>query len=160
MVDKLKVGISLILIIMRILIACMIIGFCATTVLGGVDFRTEEEIQLEHRNQVINNSLFEEAMNFGKEIVTKNEQDIVKSVSCLKIRKSKTTIKLVLIDYKGSYVDKCYMTTHIGIYALVSTNNYSLMKKNYREFSELVLEGEDLEILYEEVINNGSDTMQ
>ena len=164
MEDKLKIGISPILLIMRLLILFVIIGFCATTVLGVVDFRTEEEIQEDYRESIVNHSLFDEAKMCGKEVLDSRDnilnEDTVTRISCLQVNLSGEMKKVLLIETVNTEISFCYATYLRDSYVLVASDVYRNYKKFGRVVAELVLEGEDLEILYEEVINNGSDTMQ
>jgi hypothetical protein len=152
MEKKLKVGVSPTLFVMWMLIFAMVAGFCATTYLGLVDLRTEEQIREEEREKLINHDLFDDAMIFAEDIVKEGKQRMIISISCVKVRISGGIQKGVIVKWKGQDGEHCYLISSLtNKYRAVSYNTYNSVINDGRIISELIIQGEDLSILFEEV---------
>ncbi len=138
--------------IMKLLLVLCVLGFCICSFFAFVDVRTEEQKQADYREELISQPLFEEAKIFADKIL--KEPSVLLSrakvtrISCMKISISKTIKKVVLIETIKSDFSVCYYTAYGGQYVKVGTDMYDQMY-NYKR-SELILEGQDLDILFEE----------
>lgn len=157
MENKLKIGGSPIYLLIKFLIIVCILGFCVLTILGLMDFRSEEQKSLDYRKSLTNHTLFDDAKRFAQDILETPDsivnRDTVKRISCLHVLVSISTQekkKLVLIELKNSTLSFCYITYVGDSYIMTPEDNYRLYRNNSKTISELILEGEDLDILFEE----------
>ena len=155
--EKIKPGKSPLYILILILISICIVGFLTFIILGIADFRSKEEKAEDYRQELISHSLFDDALRFGKDILENSDslsnKGTVKKISCLSIPKSGTLKKgkkVVQIEYNNDLPPYCYSTTIGNSYVLTPSLNYDLFKGQYSIYTELVLEGGDLDILFEE----------
>ena len=154
---KIKPGKSPLYILTLVAILVCFLGFVVFTILGIADFRSKEEKAEDHRQELINHSLFDDALHFGKKILENSDdlsnKDTVKRISCLSLPKtgtSKKSKKIVLIEYKNDHPSYCYSTTISNTYVLSPGIDYDAFKRQYKTHTELVLEDGDLDILFEE----------
>ena len=138
--------------ILKLLLALCVLGFCICSYFAFTDTRSEEQKQADHREELINQPLFEDAKIFADKILkepsTLLSRTKVTRISCMKISISKTIKKIVLIETTRSDFSVCYYTAYGDQYVKVGTDMYDQMY-NYKR-SELILEGQDLDILFEE----------
>ena len=152
--EKIRVGISPIYFLTVLVTIVSVVSFFVFSIVGLVDFRSEEERAAEHRESIINNPMFADAERYAKSILTAPDsiknRDTVKRVYCVNILKSiqkDTKVKAVVIEcYGGSYY---YLNTK-GYYVTSYYDMYYQMTREGKVLSELELVGEDLDILFEE----------
>lgn len=149
MSKKIKVGTSPVLMIMIGAIIISVLAFSILTVLGLSDFRSDEQKKEEAREELLSHSLINVAIRFAKN----SDQLSVEKISCYKINASGNTKIYVRVDYDNGTV-KCYSNVTGSIYAGISAETYNLTKRQYRILSELVVEGENLAIVFEEARNS------
>ncbi len=149
MSKKIKVGTSPILMILIGVIIVSVLTFSILTVLGLMDFRSDEQKKAEAREELLSHSLISVAMKFAKDL----DPLSVERISCYKISASGNSKIYVRIDFDGGTV-KCYSNVTGSIYAGISPETYNLTKRQYRILSDLVVEGENLAIVFEEARKN------
>ena len=153
MSKELKVRPSPMLVLCYVAIAICILGFLACSVLGLVDFRSEEQKEIDYRNELVESGLFKEAKRVISYINKYPSQGPKKteimSISCWGISKIGSTRAVVRIT---TYDNICYyyrVTKEFEV-AFASENLYTDFVIDGR-FSNLTLKDKELEILFEEV---------
>lgn len=150
---ELKARSSPILVLCYVAIAVCILGFLGCSIMGLVDFRSEEQKEIDYRNELIESGLFKEAervVSYIKEhpsnVLKINN---IKSVTCIGTIKVGSTRAVVRIITNS---DTCYyfrITQDLQVKTTVE-NQYTEFVIDGR-FKRLDLEDKDLEILFEEV---------
>ena len=154
--EKLKVGKSPLYVLTVCVAVICVVAFLVFSVLGLVDFRTDKQKEADYRKELINHSLFDDAKEFAEKILESvdniTNRNTVVRISCIRTYNSSyrnEEQKVVLIEYNS--VTYCYSTTkYSSSYILCNPQVYSVLKNNSRVLSKLILEGEDLNILFEE----------
>ena len=148
--ENVKIPSSAILILSRILAAIFLVGFIVTTAIGVIDFRTEKQKENEQREYIVNHSLFSVAEKFAKDILEDSGSvDSLEKISCVEVKAGEKFKKVVLIEYKNTK-KKCYVSVAGDLYASTTEDMYSKYKEVGLKKAELVLMGDDLNILFEE----------
>lgn len=137
---------------MKALTVVCVGGFLVCCFLGLVDIRTDEQKQIDHREELIAHSLFQETKEFVKSKISYPQS--IQRISCKKFNTSNGYKKLMLIEFKNNAPSDCYFTAIGNSYLKVPEENFSNLEYHYRLVSELVLEGDDLVILFEEMGNS------
>ena len=155
--NEIKLKCSPMLLLMRGILLVCILGFLTCSFFAFADLRSEEEKELEYKTQLIEHPLFSDAKEFAKEMIWHNkyngfyaEEENTTRISCLKVRLSGSITKVVLIETSNgeSY---CFMSSKSRPYAITPyTSMYRQLKREGLVLSELILEGDDLNIVFEE----------
>lgn len=154
--EKLKVGKSPLCVLTVCVAVICVVAFLVFSVLGLVDFRTDKQKEEDYRNELIENPLFEDAEKYAKEILYSpdsitNRNTLIR-ISCIRVYNSNhpnDEQRVILLEYTTATY--CYSTTqYSSAYMVCNPSLYSAVKNNSRVLNKLVLEGDDLNILFEE----------
>ena len=137
--------------ILMLLLAACVIGYCLCSFFAFADLRSEEQKEIDYREELIGNALFKEAQTILKKHFPGPKRATISRISCMRVRISDDVDNLILVETKDPNISYCYRTVYGDFYTIVSDTSYNSFKfGGYKVYSELILEGEDLKILFEE----------
>ena len=144
---KLKVTKSPMLRLVHILTVLCILGFLVCTFLAATDLRTEEQKAAEHRQSLMSHSLFETTSECAKLFRQRHPSYTISRISCVGTVRSSAKAALIETNH-GTF---CYATVQ-GVWGVETyLEFYDNIASPQFNYYELVIEGDDISILFEEV---------